>query len=284
MYWQGLTTRCREHLSFGFRCGTSAYMSGELQQTSEHRIGRGTEGGNDLQGLLTQTGLTRVPAFGPYLNRPHAAIHLGEYLQMLEIQDLFDRVPADPYVAAGFRYKSIMRVQVSEGQIRRAAHGPLFQPKEYNPVHGDIVRDYEELDERLSTLLEPAIRIFAGCARLGGRHEILVQAQRITASSGDDGNTGFPVVEGWHQDNISVLGIFLVNRVNVAGGISMLARDCRGEDLAFAQTLSMGDLLLVDDTAVWHNTTPIARVDPSRPAFRDVVILTWPSCRKPTAA
>jgi len=203
---------------------------------------------------------------------------------MLEIQDLFDRIPADPYVAAGFRYKSIMRVQVSEGQIRRAAHGPLFQPKEYNPVHGDIVREYEEIDERLSTLLEPAIHIFAGCARLGGRHEILVQAQRITASSGDDGNTGFPVVEGWHQDNISVLGIFLVNRVNVHGGISMLARDRRGEDLAFAQTLSMGDLLLVDDTAVWHNTTPIARVDPSRPAFRDVVILTWPSCRKPTAA
>jgi hypothetical protein len=203
---------------------------------------------------------------------------------MLEIQAFFDRVPADPYVAAGFRHKSIMRVHVSEGQIHRAAHGPLFQPKEYNPVHGDIVRDYEEMDERLGRLLEPAIHIFAGCARLGRQHEILVQAQRITASSGDDGNTGYPVVEGWHQDNISVLGIFLVNRVNVAGGISMLARDRRGEDLAFAQTLSMGDLLLVDDTAFWHNTTPIARIDPARPAYRDIVIMTWPSCRRPASA
>jgi hypothetical protein len=255
-------------------------MPGELQQGSELRNKRGSVGRDDGHGMLTPTRPARTPGFGPHLNRPHAAIHLGEYLQMLEIQALFDEVPADPYVSAGFRRKSIMRVQVSEGQIRRAAHGPLFQPKEYNPVHGDLVRHYDEMDERLGRLLEPAVHIFAGCARLGMRHEILVQAQRITASSGDDGNTGFPVVEGWHQDNISVLGIFLVNRVNVAGGISMLARDCRGDDLAFAQTLGMGDLLLVDDTAYWHNTTPIARIDPSRPAYRDIVIMTWPSCRE----
>src|SRR4051794_38774288 len=102
MYWQRSTTRHRERLSFGDRRGTNAYMSGELQPTSEPRTGRGTDGGIDGQGVLTQTGPTRVPGFGPYLNRPHAAIHLGEYLQMLEIQALFDRVPADPYVAAGF--------------------------------------------------------------------------------------------------------------------------------------------------------------------------------------
>src|SRR3954470_22657834 len=107
-------------------------MPGELQQGSELRNKRGSVGRDDGHGMLTPTRPARVPGFGPYLNRPHAAIHLGEYLQMLEIQALFDRVPADPYVAAGFRHKSIMRVQVSEGQIRRAAHGPLFQPKEYN--------------------------------------------------------------------------------------------------------------------------------------------------------
>jgi len=255
-------------------------MPGELQQRSESRSKRGSGVGDDGSAKVTHAPATRTPAFGQHLNRPHAAIHLGDYLQMAEIQALFDRVPADPYVSAGFRRKSIMRVHVSDGQIHRAAHGPLFQPKEYNPIHGDIVRHYEAIDGRLGRLLEPAIHIFAGCARLGRQHEVLVQAQRITASSGDDGNTGFPVVEGWHQDNISVLGIFIVNRVNVAGGISMLARDRRGDDLAFAQTLDMGDLLLVDDTAFWHNTTPIARVDPSRPAYRDIVIMTWPSCRE----
>ncbi len=256
------------------------YMSGELQERLDIRSRRGMRAAEEVAGTLTQPRRARVPGLAPQLNRPHAAIHLGEYLQMGEIQDLFERVPADPYVSAGFRHKSIMRVHVSDGQIHRATHGPLFQPKEYNPIHGDIVRHYEEIDERLGTLLEPAIHIFAGCARLSGEHEVLVQTQRITASSGDDGHTGFPVVEGWHQDNISVLGLFLVNRVNVAGGISMLAGDRRGEKLVFAQTLAVGDLLLVDDTALWHNTTPIARIDPTKPAYRDIVIMTWPSCRE----
>ena len=258
-------------------------MPGELQQRAELRVKRGSSARDEGQRTVSQAPPARIPGFGPHLNRPHAAIHLGEYLEMLEIQALFDHLPQDPYVSAGFRRKSIMRVQVSEGQICRTAHGPLFQPKEYNPVHGDIVRQYEEIGERLGKLLEPAIHIFAGCARLGRQHEILVQAQRITASSGHDGNTGFPVVEGWHQDNISVLGIFLVNRVNVSGGISMLASDRRGEELAFAQTLGMGDLLLVDDTALWHNTTAIARIDPTKAAYRDIVIMTWPSCREALA-
>jgi hypothetical protein len=232
--------------------------------------------------MLAQS-IATTSAHSPRLQRSHAAIQLGDYLRMPEIHSLFDRVPLDPYVAAGFRYKSITRICVRDSRVHRASHGPLFQPKEYNPVHGDIVRHYEEMDERLTGLLEPVIQIFAACGSLSGRDEILVQAQRITASSGDDGSTGFPVVEGWHRDNTSVLGIFLVNRVNVSGGISMLARDCAGAHLAFARTLDIGDLLLVDDRCLWHNTTPIAKVDPRKPAYRDVVILTWPSCRQPNA-
>src|SRR5438552_4812712 len=115
-------------------------MPGELQQRSELRSKRVSGPADDERGTLNQTAPARTPGFGPHLNRLHAAIHLGEYLQMPEIQAHFDRLPADPYVSAGFRRKSIMRVHVSEGQVARAVHGPLFQPKEYNPVHGDIVR------------------------------------------------------------------------------------------------------------------------------------------------
>jgi hypothetical protein len=99
---------------------------------------------------------------------------------------------------------------------------------------------------------------------------------------GPYGTTGFPVVEGWHRDSTSVLGIFVVDRFNVSGGISMLARDSGGVNMAFARTLDIGDLLLVDDPSLWHNTTPISKIDPMKPAHRDVVILTWPSCREPS--
>jgi hypothetical protein len=213
-----------------------------------------------------------------------AVLTIADLLELEDIQAAFDRVPLDNYVEEGFRHKSLTRIRVRGRQVILAEHGPLFQPKEYNPVHGDIVRDYPAMDEKLAVLLRPAMEIFAAVARLGDEHEILVQAQRVTASSGDDGQTGFPVVEGWHRDNTRVLGILVINRVNVIGGISLLAHDERGSRLAFAQTLEPGDLVFVDDTVLWHNTTPIAKVRANAPAYRDVAILTWPSCRAPERA
>lgn len=151
-------------------------------------------------------------------------------------------------------------------------------------MHGDIVRHYPAMELRLATLLTPLVQIFAACAQLRYEHEILVQAQRITANSGDDRATGFPVVEGWHRDNTKVLGIFLANKVNIEGGISLLSANREGTSLVFAKTLSVGEMLLVDDTAMWHNTTPITKSRADAPAYRDVVILTWPSCREDDGA
>jgi hypothetical protein len=216
----------------------------------------------------------------PALSKSHAILSLGDYLDIDAIQSCFDAVPLDRYVEAGFRHKSICRVRVRDHVVLPTAHGALFQPKEFNPVHGDIVRHYEEMEPRLAELLRPVIQIFAACALLCHDHEVLVQAQRITASAGEDGTTGFPVVEGWHRDNTQVLGIFLANRVNVEGGISLLSRDSSGDKLAFARTLAVGELLLIDDNVNWHNTTPIKKVRENAPAHRDVVLLTWPSCRE----
>jgi hypothetical protein len=220
----------------------------------------------------------------PTFPKRFGVLKIADLLELEDIQAAFDAVPLDRYVEEGFRHKSLTRIRVRGRQVFHTEHGPLFQPKEYNPVHGDIVRDYPAMDEKLAVLLRPAMEIFATVARLGDEHEILVQAQRVTASSGADGRSGFPVVEGWHRDNTRVLGILVINRVNIVGGISLLAHDARGSRLAFAQTLEPGDLVFVDDTVLWHNTTPITKVRANAPAYRDVAILTWPSCRAPEHA
>jgi hypothetical protein len=219
----------------------------------------------------------------PRFQKAHAVLAIGDFLDMEGIQSRFDAVPLDGYVKEGFRKKSICRVQVKNQVVNRTKHGPLYQPEAYNPVHGGIVREYEEMEPALTVLLRPLIQIFAACAELRDEHEILVQAQRVTATSGEDGATGFPVVEGWHQDNTQVLAIFMVNKVNVEGGVSLLSRDRSGQRLTFARTLEIGELLLIDDTTMWHNTTPIRKVHDNVPSYRDIVILTWPSCREDAA-
>jgi hypothetical protein len=216
---------------------------------------------------------------GPQFFKPFSLINIGDFLRLREIQSLFHGVPLDPYVSAGFRHKSLFRAKVSKGQVVQTPHAPLYQPTEFNPVHGGIRRHYPEMDGRLARLLDGLVNIFAACAGLTSRDEMLVQAQRITST---DGKTGFPVVEGWHQDDIKVLGLLLINRVNVSGGISLLSFD-KGKSISFAQTLQPGDLLLVNDPVVWHNTTPIEQMVADQPGFRDIVIITSPTNRPPEA-
>jgi len=230
-----------------------------------------------------ESGIFFAPSVPRFL-KPHAVISVGDCMDVETLQARFDGIPLDSYVVEGFRRKSICRMRVDNHAISVSEHGPLFQPKAYNPVHGDIVRHYPEMDRHLASLVTPLVQIFAACAQLRNEHEILVQAQRITATSGTDQATGYPVVEGWHQDNTAVLGIFLVNRVNVEGGVSLLSANRQGTMLVLEQPLAVGELLLIDDTSLWHNTTPISRARADAPAYRDVVILTYPSCRAVAAS
>jgi hypothetical protein len=216
----------------------------------------------------------------PHFAKPFSLVNIGDFLDLAAMQSLFAGVPLDPYVAEGFRRKSLFRARLLKRRVVMSDHAPLWQPSEFNPIHGGIYRHYPAMDERLGELLEPLVKIFAACADLDASDEVLVQAQRITATAGQ---TGYPVVEGWHQDNIKVLGLLLVNRSNVSGGVSLLSPD-RGQTISFSRTLAAGDLLLINDREVWHNTTPIEQLRGERLGFRDIVIITSPTNRPPAAA
>jgi hypothetical protein len=216
----------------------------------------------------------------PRLAKDFSLINIGDFLPMREIQRLFHGVPVDPYVPEGFRRKSLFRAVLQGRKMIVTDHAPLYQPVEFNPVHGGIYRHYQAMDARLAALLAPMAHIFGACAGLDETDEILVQAQRITA---EQGKTGLPVVEGWHQDDIQVLGILLVNRSNVSGGVSLLSRD-RGKSVCFEQQLKPGDFLLINDTVMWHNTTPIKQMNFDLSGFRDIVIITSPTNRPPATA
>ena len=216
----------------------------------------------------------------PRFSKPFSLINIGDLFALDAIQSLFEGVPLDPYVAAGFRHKSLFRARLAGGKVVMTEHAPLYQPVDINPVHGGIYRHYPAMDARLATLLAPLVSVFAACASLGAHDEVLVQAQRITAV---DGRTGFPVVEGWHRDDIKVLGLLLINRVNVSGGVSLLSFD-RGQSLAFSRQLVPGDFLLIEDRVMWHNTTPIEQQRPDLRGYRDIVIITSPTNRPPAPA
>ncbi|MET0190056.1 MAG: 2OG-Fe dioxygenase family protein [Pseudonocardia sediminis] len=195
----------------------------------------------------------------------------------------FASVPADPYVPEGFRYKSIARVRLHRDRLVAGPHAGLHQSTDVNPTHGGYVRDYPAIPAGLLAELTGPVRLFHAAAGLAPGAEVLVQAQRISACAGPDGDAGQPAVEGFHQDDVDAVGILVVDRVNVRGGVSMLSTGPGVEEVAFAGLLEPGRMLVLDDRRLWHYTSSVRRVRAGVPAYRDVILFGWPSSRPPSS-
>ena len=46
----------------------------------------------------------------------------------------FNGLKRDPYIKEGYRWKHIVRFQLTKNGLVKAEHGPLFQSKKHNPV------------------------------------------------------------------------------------------------------------------------------------------------------
>jgi hypothetical protein len=190
-----------------------------------------------------------------------------------------DAIAPDPYFdpAGGQRCKAIVRLRVDGQHIERQPHGPLYQSLKFNPVHGNLVRHYPELSPEFvrSAAVRQVVLLFARRAELSPSQEILLQAQRIRCLGNAE---ALPSVEGWHQDGTRTVGVVVVSRTNVIGGVSKLSTD-GGQTTVHSSTLQPGQMILFDDQRFWHCATPVEPVDPNRPSYRDVLLLSWPSGR-----
>lgn len=212
----------------------------------------------------------------PLRGSPYANLSVGPLLQLKEIQDGFCRVPLDGYVFDSTRYKDLARFVVDGEDIIKAPHGKLFHPVNATSYGDEASRSYDEIPVcDIDAIIRP-VEIFTRFSAISVKQEVLVQRQRVACS--ETAELAKTVREGPHQDGIQKLGVLCVNRVNVEGGISFLFNI--DKELVFAGILQPGDLLLINDVELFHDTTPIRRVKKDRPGFRDVLLLTWPSDRK----
>jgi hypothetical protein len=193
------------------------------------------------------------------------------------LASLFATLPVDPYLKAGFRAKSIMRVRVDNGIVRKQTHEPLqiLSSRKFVAPGGTIIRDYPEIPERyLNGALNRAILTYVERCAIDPQSEILVQAHRITSIGQAP---SLPVTEGPHQDGMDYVGMLCVSRDNIAGGASQVLAD--RTTVLFEKTLQPGEMLLMDDQAYFHHATPTLCVDQARHGYRDILIFSTPSAR-----
>ena len=194
--------------------------------------------------------------------------------------DSWNRLELDTYMADGGRYRRRRHATFAagaSGPIARNPHQPHFQSLDYNPIHGGIERWFAPVEEAtgagssLATILEFCRSSFGSLAPSIDRWHVEVHQFRIEARTSE---TGRPTPEGLHRDGVDYVLVLLVDRQNIASGVTTI-HEFRGEMLGqFTLTVPF-DAALVDDKRVAHGVTPVEPIDPARPAYRDVLVVTF---------
>ncbi|MFY9288895.1 MAG: 2OG-Fe dioxygenase family protein [Alphaproteobacteria bacterium] len=196
--------------------------------------------------------------------------------------DLFaeswEDLATDTYMADQGRYrKRRYAVYKTDGKtVTRQAHQPHFQDVHYNALNGGVERWFEPIKEEigvstsLKTILTFCCRLFGSLASHTAWH-IETHQFRIEAKAGEQGQ---PTPEGLHRDGRDYVLVLLIHRENIQSGETSI-HDLNKKQLGSFTLTYPFDAALVDDNRVYHGVTAVTPLDPSLPAYRDVLVVTF---------
>jgi hypothetical protein len=193
----------------------------------------------------------------------------------------WDALELDTYMADRGRYRRrrhAVCAAAPDGAIVREPHQPHFQSLEYNPLHGDIERWFEPIapdignGPSMRTILEFCRSLFGALAPGTTAWRIELHQFRIEARSGEQGR---PTPEGAHRDGVDYVLVLLIRRRNIAEGTTTIHALADRSLLGSFTLTDPFDAALVDDARVYHGVTPVEPLDPARPAYRDVLVVTF---------
>jgi hypothetical protein len=194
----------------------------------------------------------------------------------------WDDLGVDTYMADGGRYRRrrFAAFRAAAGGIVRKPHQPHYQSRDYNPLNGGVERWFEPVTEAaaqhpaLTAILRTSHALFGRLTPPGLRPaawHVEIHQFRIEARPGEEGR---PTPEGMHRDGVDWVLVLMIRRENVASGETTIY-DLRKRPLGSFTLTAPLDAALVDDSRVYHGVTPVVPLDPDRPAYRDVLVVTF---------
>jgi hypothetical protein len=194
--------------------------------------------------------------------------------------DSWNRLEQDQYMADGGRYRKRRHATYAiTGPGQRAQlmpYQPHYQTVDYNPLNGGLARYFAPiLDDlhqsiTLAALLEFGSTVFSQISAIQQWHIELHQF-RIEAR---DGKMGKPTPEGAHRDGVDFVIVVMIKRVNIDSGATTIF-DVDNHQVGEFMLRESFDMVLVNDTRVYHGVTPITQIDPDAEAYRDVLVITF---------
>lgn len=184
----------------------------------------------------------------------------------------------DRYMADQGRYRRRRYgvYQLSAAGAVQQPHQPHFQTTDYNWLNGNIERWFEPIEPQIaqSQTLQAALEL---CYQLFSplRSEVSVWHSEVHQFRIEAGTNmqGLPTPEGIHRDGVDFVLVLLVKRENIKAGTTTLHAP-GGLKLAEFTLTEPGDAVWLDDHRLFHGVTPVQAADPTKPAYRDVLVIT----------
>lgn len=209
-----------------------------------------------------------------------ARLLLGDLTDWPAFETSWNDMPLDTYMADGGRYRrrrhATLSVASRATRAKIEARQPHYQSLDYNNLNGGIARHFEPIRRdivegaSMSAMLALCIEVFGGLSP-GRAWQVEVHQFRIEAGAQQQ---GMPTPEGVHRDGVNYVMVLLVKRQNIAEGTTTI-HDASGRRLAGFTLTQPLDFTLVDDERCLHGVTPVVPIDPARPAYRDVLVITF---------
>jgi hypothetical protein len=192
-----------------------------------------------------------------------------EYIEL--VKPSFDNLPANPYADGEFRKRRYSVVKFKNGALNLQTAKAFVQDDSINTFQGNIERTYENLEHSLllSDGMKNIVSEFCSLTGISDDHEIEIHQFRMLAI---DSNTP-AAPEGVHQDGFDHVCICGVSHENLEGG-ELLVYENQQAEPCFKMEIKDGMFALINDRKVWHNATPMNKLDASKPGYLDCFVLT----------
>ena len=200
---------------------------------------------------------------------------------------LWNHLPADRYLKDGGRYRSRrhgsfvhnLGALATDHALLHVPQRAHWQPLTYNALHGGMSRWFEPLADELVNLpcWQPLLT-HLGELLAEIRPEIrpvkqwFIEAHQFRIDTRD--GVGRPTPEGAHRDGVDFVAVILIGRKNIRGGETRVFEidGQHGVRFTLAQPCSV---LLMDDTRIIHESTPIMPLENGGDSWRDTLVLTF---------
>lgn len=192
------------------------------------------------------------------------------------LQSDWAHLERDAYLRDGgaYRYRRHASFILDQGQLSAVPRRPHWQPLTYNALHGGMERWFAPVSAQTLAAL-PWQKLLAWVATVANAlHDTARwygEAHQFRIDTA--GGIGRPTPEGAHRDGVDVVAVFLVGRQGIKGGETRVFEldGPSGQRFTLEEPWSV---LLLDDTMVIHETTPIQPIAPDQPGHRDTLVVT----------